>query len=136
MSDEASNNEILLKIGELRGEIRGHEKRLDQQHADILRLSGELADHKATFLKCFADAEDRNGKSLDRAVAHLTELFSSKVEMAAQKAAEIAVAHIAHEKTMPVKEFIQDRPYTAVGISGVVVAIMNWFATQAGIFAH
>ena len=135
MSDDSSN-EILIKIGELRGEIRGHEKRLDQQHADILRLSSELADHKATFLKCFAEADERNMRAQDKTIAQLGELFAVKVQLAVSQAGEEFKQHFSQHKSLPVKEFIQDRPYTAVGGAGIVVALLNWAAAQWGITAH
>lgn len=132
MSDDASN-EILIKIGELRGEIRGHEKRLDQQHADILRLSSELADHKATFLKCFAEADERNQRAQDRTVAQLGDLFAVKVQLAVTQAADEFKAHFHDQKSLPIRDFIQERPYAAVGGAGVIVALLNWVAVQVGI---
>lgn len=115
MSDE-SKDDLLIKIGELRGTIGGHEKRLDQQHADIISIRTDIAeikigqsDAKSFMMQCFADQN-------------------------AMLMAEIhKLANASKDRAQPVRDFIQDRPYAAVGSAGVIVALLNWIAIQFGV---
>jgi ElaB/YqjD/DUF883 family membrane-anchored ribosome-binding protein len=115
MSDD-SKDDILIKIGELRGTINGHEKRLDQQHQDIIAIRSDIAeiktgqsDARSFMMQCFADQN-------------------------AMLMAEIhKLANASKDRAQPVRDFIQDRPYAAVGSAGVIVAIINWVAIQFGV---
>ena len=130
MSEEG-RDAILIQIGELRGSINGHDKRLDQQHADILRLTAALDDHKATMLKCFAESEMRTNNAIEKAIAQLSENLSTKLQLVAQQAAEHVLEHTVNGP-MKIDEFIQNRPKTALALSGLVAAVLMKMATMWG----
>lgn len=131
MSDEGRDS-ILIQIGELRGSINGHDKRLDQQHADILRLTAALDDHKSTMLKCFAEQEQRTNSSIEKAIAQLTDSMTTKLQLVAQKAAEHVLEHTVNGP-MKIDEFIQNRPKTAIAVSGLVAAVLMKMASMWGL---
>ena len=131
MSEE-SRDTILIQIGELRGSINGHDKRLDQQHSDILRLANALEDHKSTMLKCFAESEMRTNNAIEKAIAQLAENMTNKLELAAQRAAEHVLEHTVNG-AMKLDEFIQNRPRTALALSGIIAAVATKLATIWGI---
>jgi len=131
MSEE-SRDALLLQIGELRGSINGHDKRLDQQHNDILRLAAALEDHKSTMLKCFAESEIRTNNAIERSIAHLSESLTTKLQLVAQQAAEHVLEQTLHGP-MKIDEFIQNRPKTAIAVSGLLAAVMMKIAIMLGV---
>lgn len=131
MSEE-SRDALLIQIGELRGSINGHDKRLDQQHNDILRLAAALDDHKATMLKCFAESEMRTNNAIEKAISQLSENMTTKLQLVAQKAAEHVLEHTVNGP-MKLDEFIHNRPKTALALSGILAAIITKMATIWGL---
>lgn len=112
-----SKDDILIKIGELRGTINGHEKRIDQQHADLLDMRKDIADIKA------AQADFKN---------YVTACFADQNKLLVAEIAKVALE--TKNGALSVREFIQNRPITAtIGSSSIASSLLIWLLTAVGI---
>lgn len=115
MTDD--KNDILIKIGELRGTINGHDKRLDQQHADLLDMRKDITDIKA------AQADFKN---------YVTACFADQNRLLVAEIAKVATE--TRNGAISVREFIQNRPITAtIGSSSIASSLLIWVLTTVGI---
>lgn len=117
---------IWKELGKVQGAQDGHEKRLDQQHADIIDMRRDIEEVKIRL--------DDGLKETRKEIR--SDMLTFFAEQEKRLVAAFTAAQAKTERSMPVRDFIQERPYTSVGISGVVVAILNWIAPQFGVPPH
>lgn len=132
MSDDSNNADLWKALGRMEGRQDGSEKRLDQQHQDILRLAAAMEDHKTMMLRCFAEQEMRTNTAIEKAIGQLAESMTDKLELAAQRAAEHVLEHTVNGP-MKLDEFIHNRPKTALALSGLIAAVLTKMATIWGL---
>lgn len=132
MSDDTSNADLWKALGRMEGRQDGSEKRLDQQHQDILRLTAAMEDHKTMMLRCFAEQEQRTNTAIEKSINGLAESMTDKLRLVAQQAAEHVLEHTVNGP-MKIDEFIHNRPKTALALSGIVAAILTKMAVIWGI---
>jgi ElaB/YqjD/DUF883 family membrane-anchored ribosome-binding protein len=114
---------IWKELGKVQGAQDGHEKRLDQQHADIIGIRRDIEEVKIRLADGLKETRNEiRGDMLS---------FFAEQEKRLIEAFTSAQAKV--ERSVPVRDFIQERPYASIGISGVIVAVLNWFAPQLGI---
>jgi phage shock protein A len=115
MSEESREN-ILIRMGELQGHIKGHEKRLDQQHADINEMRRDIADLKV---------------ALSDFRTYMTQCFAEQNKLLVEKIETLVMHKVSPASAL--REFIETRPGTTAGISSALGVVAYCLGVMAGI---
>lgn len=119
---EADLAPIWKELGRQQGVTDGHDNLHKQHHADINAIRTDIQDVRAKMAEGFKDTN--------------ATMLACFAEQEKRLLAAFTAAEVKAERSLPVRDFIQERPYTSVGISGVIVALLNWIAPQLGLAPH